>query len=110
VAAQAQRLQYTGPAEGAGTGLERRGVGQAGGDGRAAGAGRVDELGMARGTRTAAGVGTPAGTDVSRLSTNRGEASERKAEPVTVEDEPGRNDPCPCGSGKKYKKCCGRTA
>ncbi|MEF8797944.1 MAG: SEC-C metal-binding domain-containing protein [Candidatus Bipolaricaulota bacterium] len=24
-----------------------------------------------------------------------------------VEDEPGRNDPCPCGSGKKYKYCCG---
>ena len=22
----------------------------------------------------------------------------------------GRNDPCPCGSGKKYKKCCGVTA
>ena len=22
--------------------------------------------------------------------------------------EPGPNDPCPCGSGKKYKKCCGR--
>ncbi len=21
----------------------------------------------------------------------------------------GRNDPCPCGSGKKYKKCCGRS-
>ena len=21
-------------------------------------------------------------------------------------EEPGRNDPCPCGSGKKYKKCC----
>ncbi|MFR8275847.1 MAG: SEC-C metal-binding domain-containing protein, partial [Desulfovibrio fairfieldensis] len=20
----------------------------------------------------------------------------------------GRNDPCPCGSGKKYKKCCGQ--
>jgi uncharacterized protein YecA (UPF0149 family) len=20
----------------------------------------------------------------------------------------GRNDPCPCGSGKKYKRCCGR--
>ena len=29
--------------------------------------------------------------------------------PIT-RDEPkiGRNDPCPCGSGKKYKKCCGR--
>ena len=23
--------------------------------------------------------------------------------------EVGRNDPCPCGSGKKYKKCCGRS-
>jgi len=23
--------------------------------------------------------------------------------------QPGRNDPCPCGSGKKFKKCCGRT-
>ena len=23
-------------------------------------------------------------------------------------DEPGRNDPCSCGSGRKYKKCCGR--
>ena len=26
---------------------------------------------------------------------------------VTVEKAPGRNDPCPCGSGKKFKKCCG---
>lgn len=25
----------------------------------------------------------------------------------TVKNRPGRNDPCPCGSGKKYKKCCG---
>ena len=25
-----------------------------------------------------------------------------------AENKPGRNDPCPCGSGKKYKKCCGR--
>ena len=23
-----------------------------------------------------------------------------------IGDEDGRNDPCPCGSGKKYKKCC----
>jgi hypothetical protein len=27
---------------------------------------------------------------------------------VVAPDEPGRNDPCPCGSGAKYKKCCGR--
>ncbi|MDR3165583.1 MAG: SEC-C domain-containing protein [Synergistaceae bacterium] len=28
--------------------------------------------------------------------------------PVKTVDEPGRNDPCPCGSGKKYKRCCGK--
>jgi len=27
---------------------------------------------------------------------------------VQAKKEPGRNDPCPCGSGKKYKKCCGK--
>ena len=26
----------------------------------------------------------------------------------TTKQKVGRNDPCPCGSGKKYKKCCGR--
>lgn len=31
-----------------------------------------------------------------------------KAAPVTVDDKVGRNDPCPCGSGKKYKHCHGR--
>ncbi len=29
-------------------------------------------------------------------------------QPVRAANEPGRNDPCPCGSGKKYKKCCGQ--
>ena len=29
------------------------------------------------------------------------------ARPETVAPKVGRNDPCPCGSGKKYKKCCG---
>jgi hypothetical protein len=29
-----------------------------------------------------------------------------KPEPVKARPEPGRNEPCPCGSGKKYKKCC----
>ena len=29
------------------------------------------------------------------------------AAPIRKPPEPGRNDPCPCGSGKKYKKCCG---
>ena len=30
-----------------------------------------------------------------------------KPSPVKAEAKVGRNDPCPCGSGKKYKKCCG---
>ena len=29
-------------------------------------------------------------------------------QPVKKQKKPGRNDPCPCGSGLKYKKCCGR--
>ena len=31
-----------------------------------------------------------------------------KPQPVVVEKRVGRNDPCPCGSGKKYKQCHGR--
>lgn len=37
-----------------------------------------------------------------------GEAA--KPRPVHVAPKVGRNDPCPCGSGKKYKNCCGRFA
>jgi SWIM/SEC-C metal-binding protein len=29
-------------------------------------------------------------------------------QPVKVEKKVGRNEPCPCGSGNKFKKCCGR--
>ena len=36
--------------------------------------------------------------------------SEEKRQPIRKEKKIGRNDPCPCGSGKKYKKCCGRFA
>ncbi len=35
-----------------------------------------------------------------------GDGSE-KPRPIRVKNKVGRNDPCPCGSGKKYKKCCG---
>lgn len=34
--------------------------------------------------------------------------AQAKTEPVRVEKQAGRNDPCPCGSGKKYKNCHGR--
>ena len=33
-----------------------------------------------------------------------------KKQPAKKIAKPGRNDPCPCGSGKKYKKCCGAAA
>jgi preprotein translocase subunit SecA len=31
-----------------------------------------------------------------------------KAKPVRSGPKVGRNDPCPCGSGKKFKQCCGK--
>lgn len=40
--------------------------------------------------------------------TVEGQAEETQKKPVRVGKKIGRNDPCPCGSGKKYKKCCGR--
>jgi len=33
---------------------------------------------------------------------------QKESTTVRKEKKIGRNDPCPCGSGKKYKKCCGR--
>ena len=37
-----------------------------------------------------------------------GEGEETTKKPVVNTNKVGRNDPCPCGSGKKYKQCCGR--
>ncbi len=36
------------------------------------------------------------------------ELENRRSTTIVKEKQPGRNDPCPCGSGKKYKKCCGK--
>jgi len=53
--------------------------------------------------------------DMSKYETSRTDAlqaaqntQERSREPVRVEKKVGRNDPCPCGSGKKYKNCHGK--
>ncbi|MEX0935392.1 MAG: preprotein translocase subunit SecA [Gemmatimonadota bacterium] len=96
---QPQQLQYTGPQEpiGAQAASAARAT-SASPQGRGA---RLDPVGVAATAR--AGEAEPAS-----LQTNRGEQGAQ--EPITVEDEPGRNDPCPCGSGKKYKKCHGRVA
>ncbi len=45
------------------------------------------------------------------LSQANSDTQERvKPQPVKVAKKVGRNDPCPCGSGKKYKNCCGKNA
>ena len=44
-------------------------------------------------------------TEGRELTTNSPEGA---AKPRTAAARPGRNDPCPCGSGKKYKNCCGK--
>jgi len=75
-------------------------------------ASHADTTGM--GIKTGAGeqqqqqgvTGAGGGVEVSPMA----EASDRgKRKPVKRQNpKVGRNDPCPCGSGKKYKKCCGR--
>ena len=40
---------------------------------------------------------------------SKGESRHASAGPIAHhESKPGRNEPCPCGSGRKYKNCCGR--
>jgi preprotein translocase subunit SecA len=71
---------------------------------------------------------TPQRTDYSRMREGRGaemstpvnggngeqqaqqREQQKKLEPVRVGPKIGRNDPCPCGSGKKYKNCHGKEA
>lgn len=48
----------------------------------------------------------PAPSPMSQVARPRGGGSKPAA--VAAGRKIGRNDPCPCGSGKKYKKCCGR--
>ena len=45
---------------------------------------------------------------ITNMMTSGGGEDTPKRKPVKAEKKIGRNDPCPCGSGKKYKACCGR--
>lgn len=61
---------------------------------------------------------TPKGIDNRQLKTGRTDmlsqahrtSEQQVTQPIRVEKKIGRNDPCPCGSGKKYKQCHGRGA
>jgi preprotein translocase subunit SecA len=66
---------------------------------------RLFKFQLVRGERPEAEVETPR---PQQMSLNRGEAAAAPKQPVKrTEEKVGRNDPCPCGSGKKYKKCHG---
>ena len=72
------------------------------------------EYGVAENMRGDQGGGgvpvTPDGSEMQEASDQvQGEGAKVK---TIVREAPkvGRNDPCPCGSGKKYKKCCGASA
>ncbi len=43
--------------------------------------------------------------EMAQISTNK----EEELAPLTQNKKPARNEPCPCGSGKKYKHCCGKS-
>ena len=45
--------------------------------------------------------------EIKNIRTNDGKETVKK-KPKKVDDKVKRNDPCPCGSGKKYKQCCGK--
>jgi len=65
---------------------------------------------MVAAKESAVGMGVRAGT-AAGYSGPMAEAAERgeeKQKPIKVTKTPGRNDPCPCGSGKKYKHCHGK--
>lgn len=47
---------------------------------------------------------------IRNIATNLNEDGTTAVHQRTVGKKVGRNDPCPCGSGKKYKKCCGQSA
>ena len=46
--------------------------------------------------------------NITNLMTNAAGEDTPKRKPAKSEKKVGRNDPCPCGSGKKYKQCCGK--
>jgi SEC-C motif domain protein len=68
---------------------------------------KVDHHEVSRFRKTKQGQWLFVDGDARALEDGEGQGAPQKAAPV-VRDKPktGRNDPCPCGSGKKFKKCC----
>lgn len=52
--------------------------------------------------------GVPAKSENASIMKRESSSQAEKNQTVLKNNKVGRNDPCPCGSGKKYKKCCGK--
>jgi len=48
-------------------------------------------------------------SDIADATLSTDEPKEKKNTPITANKKPKRNEPCPCGSGLKYKNCCGQS-
>ncbi len=65
--------------------------------------GEVEQFASARNaTHSVAGGGA-----AKKMQSGNNNEEEGKQSPIVNQNKVGRNDPCPCGSGKKYKRCCG---
>ncbi len=104
------RMVLSGPSDTPETGMAAppraaRGRGDGGvlsGVGAGSAGGSLVDRAAARTSGRRVGADALAGT-----STNRGDGEPRVTQPIVADEKIGRNDPCPCGSGKKYKKCHG---
>ncbi len=95
--------EESGPSDSIATGVSASDVmGDGGGQGQQGGAGE----------RQMAATGVSASAKTEQEGTARADSARvvQPDEPLEVEEEPGRNDPCPCGSGDKYKNCHGSLA
>ncbi len=66
------------------------------------------QMEVSRGCMQAQLVEVPQERDNLQASHNDGAPKKKQPVRKTAEQKTGRNDPCPCGSGKKYKNCCGQ--
>jgi preprotein translocase subunit SecA len=64
--------------------------------------------GQPEATTTTASTGGKNPSDMVTEATDFVTKAQARAKPVRTGPKVGRNDPCPCGSGKKYKQCCGK--
>jgi preprotein translocase subunit SecA len=77
---------------------------------------QVEESALRSTWHETAAIHAEAATATQLAAQQAGPAEEHRSEPTRFEpirnlaEKVGRNDPCPCGSGKKFKNCCGKSS